>query len=372
MKKYWHDPEYKKFHKKQSKDQEKRKKKRKKSRKSNWEKKYDVILIPKDIDFKDNISNIELLKSEFKKIIALSHARTRINLSKLNNISINGLLHLISEIDILQSIKNQQNKTSQFKYNSKFGIKKYKRKLRYLLREVGYWEYFNIKKPYSIDKETKNDYFLSIETGTISESCYVAKIRDFILKKVDFLETEEIQEYFDDAITEAMANSVEHGYISETDHRMKGKWWLCGHYDKNANYLEFSFRDYGVGLRKTLEYNSSDKIISFFREIILNNQLKDADIIEILVNDKLPKYKAKNDKVRGYGFKRFKEFAKNIEYNCEMKIISGNGKYDYTCSYNDNDNEKNETETVTNMDFSINGVLISWKIYLGDNNERNN
>ncbi len=66
--------------------------------------------------------------------------------------------------------------------------------------------------------------------------------------------------------------SVEHGYIEKTENRKKGKWWLCGHYDKKENYLEFSFRDYGVGLRKTLEYNSDDKVKSFFRSI-LNTRL---------------------------------------------------------------------------------------------------
>jgi hypothetical protein len=155
--------------------------------------------------------------------------------------------------------------------------------------------------------------------------------------------------------------SVEHGYIKDTPLRQKGKWWLCGHYQKETNSLEFAFRDYGVGLRETLEYNSNESIKSFLRSI--QHKIKsDAEIISLLVNDELPKYKDNKDKVRGYGFKKFKEFAKNIGYKCEMKIISGNGKLDYRylpkC--------KTEEENLTEMDFEILGFLISWKIYLGE------
>ncbi|MBL0703456.1 MAG: hypothetical protein JJV95_05680 [Sulfurospirillum sp.] len=328
-----------------------------------------VILLPENIDFKDHIDNIEILISKFKYSMQLSSTTIKINLSKLNYISINGLLYLISEIAILQNKKFKQkfNTTKKFKYNSKYGVNKNNNKLKYLLHAIGYWDYFGIKRPYSIDETTKNKYFLSIKSDTLSRSHYVADLRDFISEKVNFFKTEEIQDYFDDAITEAMANSVEHGYIKNIRFRTKGKWWLCGHYDKNANYLEFSFRDYGVGLRKTLEYNSNSKIKSLFR-IVSNTQISDSSIIKLLVNDKLPKYKGKKDKIRGYGFKRFKEFAKNIGYNCEMKIISGDGKYDY--SYLPNTDK--ETETLTDNNFKIRGFLISWKIYLGDNNETNN
>ncbi len=78
----------------------------------------------------------------------------------------------------------------------------------------------------------------------------------------------------------------------------------------------------------------------------------------------LPKYKGKKDKVRGYGFKKFKEFAQNIEYDCEMKIVSGSGRYDYKYF----STSKVDEENLTNMNFKINGFLISWKIYLGDEN----
>ncbi len=344
--------------------------KRKRRKYSKQQNTAGIISLPSDIDFKDNIASIGTTTiPQFKYNRQLTSKEIKIDLSKLNNISINGLLYLISEIDMLQNakFKNRFNENRSFKYISKYGINRHNMKLKHLLNAIGYWDYFNIKKPYSIDNITKNNYFLSIKSDIISKTHYVADLRNFISEKINFIENEIIQDYFDDAITEVMANSVEHGYINQISFRTKGKWWLCGHYDNTLNILEFSFRDYGVGLRKTLEYNSDNKIKSFLRELI-NTQKSDADIIKLLINDKLPKYKDKKDKIRGYGFKSFKMFAKNIGYDCEMSIVSGKGKYVF--SYKSS--TKNEKEETTDMKFEIHGFSISWKIYIGENNETNN
>lgn len=327
-----------------------------------------ILELPCHLDFEDNIDSIELLLNRIDTYLKVKSPHTRIDISKLNTVSINGLIFLLSEIDKIQSNKTQHkfNFKNIYKYNPKYGVNKDNEKLKFLLYKIGYWNYFGIKKPYKIDDSLCEEYFLSIKSDTLSHSKYVAELRDFISKKIYFLKDDIIQDYFDDAISEAMANSVEHGYIDKLAHRTIGKWWLCGHYDKQSNYLEFSFRDYGVGLRRTLEYNSDDKIKSLVREFV-NMKRSDSDIIQLLVNDKLPKYKNNKNKVRGYGFKKFKEFAKNIGYNCEMKMLSGSGKYKFIY----NNESKLENEILENLNFSIDGFLITWKIYLdGGKNEK--
>lgn len=337
-------------------------KKRKKSKYKETKARNDVLEIPENLDFLTTADSIELLLERIKEYLRIKNHNIRIDLSKMNNITINGLIFLISEIDKLISKKKPKKlKKIKFNYNKKYGINTNNEKLKFLLYKIGYWQYFSMKKPYKILKETENDYFLSIRSNTTASVECVYHLRTFIIKQVNFIKNIDIQECFDDAITEAIANSVEHGYIEKTDFRTKGKWWLCGHYDKHDDYLEFSFRDYGVGLRKTLEYNANDKISSLIRDVN-NIRKKDSDIIKMLVNDKLPKYED-NGQVRGYGFKKFKEFVKNIGYECDMKVISGNGKYNYI--YNPISNERKET--LTDLNFKIDGFLISWKIYLRGN-----
>ncbi|WP_193220878.1 hypothetical protein, partial [Aliarcobacter butzleri] len=246
-----------------------------------------------------------------------------------------------------------------FKYNNRYGINQNNEKLKYLFLKIGFWDYFRIKQPYKISRDAENEYFLKIQTDVEAKTKYVAELRNFMTDIVPFIKNETIQEYFEDALTEVMANSVEHAYIDNIPYREKGKWWLCGHYNKNNNCLEFSFRDYGVGLRRTLEYNTSEVIRKFIRELGYKFQ-NDSEIIKLLVNDKIPKYKNKKDKIRGYGFKKFKEFANNIGYNCEMKILSGKGKYKYTY----NTHTKESKEELGKLDFDLGGFLINWKIYI--------
>ncbi len=324
---------------------------------------HDMIVFPNYIDFEKNLKNIQFLTKDIREKIKRNNYSINIELNQLRDISLNGLLYSISEIDMLQKakpIKKPGSNSKRLRYNKKHGIDKNNEKLKYMLYKIGFFKNFGIKKPYKIKEKTKEKYFLSIKTSVFAETKYIADVRDFITDQIKFLEDKEIQDYFDDAISEAMANSVEHAYIEETPYRKKGKWWLCGHYDKSANFIEFSFRDYGVGLRKTIEYNSNGKIKAFLRQTINKLNKTDADIIKMLVNDELPKYKGKQGRARGYGFKTFKTFAKKILYNCEMQIMSGSGNYQYKY-YNGK-----EYENMADMGFKIDGFLISWKIFMKD------
>ncbi len=315
------------------------------------------------IDFEKNVDNIKKMNYDFIEAKKVHRTSIRINLSKIKEISINGLIYFISHVDMLSNSRlyNRYNVKKDLKYNYKYGINPNNEKLKFQFLKIGFWDYFHIKEPYEVKIDTQNDYFLKIQTDTTVKTKYVAELRNFITSIVPFIKDEIIQEYFEDALTEVMANSVEHAYIEEIPYTKKGKWWLCGHYNKLNNCLEFSFRDYGVGLRKTLEYNTSDIIQRYFREI--GYKLKsDSEIISLLVNNKIPKYRNNKQKLRGYGFKKFKEFANNIGYNCEMKILSGKGKYKYSF----NATTKQKYEKLEDLDFNLGGFLISWKIFIND------
>ncbi len=322
---------------------------------------FPFIKLGSVIDFEKNINNLMKMNYDFIEAQKIHKAPIKIDLSKIKEISINGLIYLISHVDMLSNSRayNKFCVKRDLKYNHKHGLNPNNEKLKFQFLKIGFWDYFQIKEPYEVKVDTNNDYFLKIQTDTTVRTRYVVELRNFMTNIVPFIKDETIQEYFEDALTEVMANSVEHGYIKEVPYTNKGKWWLCGHYNNLNNCLEFSFRDYGVGLRKTLEYNTSDVIQKFFREI--GYKLKsDAEIISLLVNNKVPKYRNKKDKLRGYGFKKFKEFANNIGYNCEMKILSGKGKYKYSFDAT----SKEGTERLEDLDFNLGGFLISWKIFI--------
>lgn len=320
-----------------------------------------MIPLPEIIDlFTNDLNGINKFIKNKNNFLKHPTVCVRLDHSKIKKMSIDGLLFLVSTIENIFKASEKLHKFGyerKPKYNKKYGVEKSDEKIKFLLLESGYWDYFCKKKPYKITTEAKDEYFLSIKTGHSVITKNVADVRDFINSKINFIQTAAIQEYFDDALTEAMANSVEHGYIDNLANKEKNKWWLCGHYDRTDEILEFSFRDYGVGLRRTIEYNADDRLRSWLRGV--GNKLKeDSEIIKMLVDEELPKYKRRDGAKRGYGFKKFKEFADNSGHNCDMLIISGNGRYVYH-HYDGTSNEKTDT-----IPEKIDGFLISWKIYL--------
>ena len=111
-----------------------------------------------------------------------------------------------------------------------------------------------------------------------------------------------------------MGNALEHAYpdnFSELG-KIKGKWWICGHYDKIHEIIDLVFYDYGVGIRRSMKYNlGEDADIAFVDRIKDARPFKsDADLIEMAIDNGLSKYKNYLDHDRGKGFKRFKDLQK--------------------------------------------------------------
>lgn len=316
------------------------------------------IDLPKKINFEEDINNMVEITSDVNKYLKKwNGTKFAINHKKVTDITIGGLVYLVAQISKVAKACN-----IKLKYNEELSLRKYDERIRYLFYKVGYWDCFGITKPYKIQQEIKDNYFLSIQTNNISDISLLNKIKNFINKNVDFINDYSVEYKFDDAVKEAMANSIEHAYNKNFNEagKVKGKWWICGHYDKINNSLELVFYDYGIGIRKSIKRNLGKEA-----EIVLFDKIKDvarndADLIELAIKSKLTKYNNYKEHDRGKGFKRFQEFAKISKNNCEMTIVSEQGKYKYYY------NGKNDTEEIEKykLDGKIEGMLIKWKIQL--------
>lgn len=324
-----------------------------------------IIYIEKHIDTEENIDNIVVLTNQINKFI-LKYIRFgfSINHKNIESISISGLLYMVGQISKLTHAKFHDGK-HHIIFNEKYGLRD-DMKIRHLFEQIGYWQYFGIKHaPYEIDKPTEENYFLSIRTSDEGKFDFLNDIKKFINKNVDLLQKDYLIEYrFDDAIKEAMGNSLEHAYPKDFNEvgRQNGKWWICGHYDKINQVIDLVFYDYGVGIRKSMKYNlGEDADIALVDRILDAKILKsDADLIEMAIDNGLSKYKNYLDHDRGKGFKRFKDFAKVSGLDCELTIISNSGRY--KLSYNSVNNVEHVEKSKLSGD--IDGMLIKWKIHL--------
>lgn len=320
-------------------------------------KNFSKIDLKEDIDFEENIDNIISFTDDINKTLRIPSIKFSINHKQIKNITIGGLVYLVGQIT-----KVSRAKGITLKYNEDYGLSKKDDRIRYLFSKIGYWDCFGINKPYIINQEIKDNYFLSIQTNTKSDIGLLNKIKDFINKNVDFIKDYSVEYKFDDAVKEAMANSIEHAYSDEFSEvgKEKGRWWICGHFDKITNSLELVFYDYGMGIRESIKRNLGKDADRVLLDKLKDGIRNDADLIEIAIKSKLTKYANYKDHDRGKGFKRFQEFAKVSRNNCEMTIVSDEGRYKYTYNAITNEEEVKKKK----LDGNIEGMLIKWKIEL--------
>ena len=341
---------------------------RKKSKKiyAHDRKRINDIKLPSKIDFEENIDNILVVSQQIEDYMQ-SHIRGnfRIDHSAITFSSIAGMLYLVGQVSRLVSQPGNYKISKKLKYNKHFGLKNADDKLKYLFYKIGYWQYFGIGKPYLVEKNIKENYFLSIESNSKSDIELLNKIKKFIKGKVSIFDSY-VKEYkFDDAIKEAMGNALEHAYTEDflQPGKTKGKWWICGHYDNICKTLELVFYDYGIGIRESMKNNMGEEAKIFLIDRLSDKFIKsDADLIGVAMEGRLSKYKRYKERDRGKGFQRFKDFARSSELDCELTVVSGSGSYKYIYQYNKN------TETVKKKTLpnSIDGMLIKWKIKIGD------
>ncbi len=329
------------------------------------DKRLNDIKLPSKIDFEDNIENIPIVNNQIENYMQ-SHVKGnfRIDHSSINCASIAGMLFLVGQISRFMTQGSFKTK-KRLKYNKHYGLKNADDKLKYLFYKIGYWQYFGIKKPYNIEQSIRDNYFLSIESNSKSDILLLNKIKNFIKEKVSIFDSY-IKEYkFDDAIKEAMGNAIEHAYGDDflEAGKTKGKWWICGHYDNIDKTLELVFYDYGIGIRESMKKNMGEEAKIFLLDKLSDRFIKnDADLIDAAIDGKLSKYKKYKERDRGKGFQRFKNFAKSSEFDCDLTVVSGSGYYRYSFIYD----ISKESVIKKPLSKSIDGMLIKWKIKIGD------
>jgi len=296
-------------------------------------------------EYRDNI--IQLI-NELHEVILNSDSNFILDHRLMKTIDPDALIMLASEIKRCTVIKD-----IKLRYNAKYSPKN--KEVKKMLNSIGYWEHFKIKPNDNVDDDKE---YVKITDGNEASYDGYIEIRNFFDKTLKFIDDDyKIEEAYDEAITEAIANSVEHGYIKPQKIKtLDNCWWLSGFYDKQTRELFFTCYDQGIGLRKTLSYNSNSTVRNWFKTKNLERK-NDSEIIKSLINDELPKY-GKTD--RGYGFKRFKSLI-NIYATGSVNIYSGKGHYHYSKK-----NHSSINEDTVEFKNKIHGTLIVWRLLIGD------
>ncbi len=302
-----------------------------------------VITLPSVLSL-DNEYRKEFLEKmeEINKYLPSSKYKCSIDHSYIERIDPEALIVLAADI------KRCVAKNKFLRFNHKYAPKN--EQVMITLNSIGYWEHFNInKKELSTDKKRS---YLKILHDTQADNMHVVDLREFFTKKLEFLNDVDAEEMFDDAISEAIANSVEHAYIKKQDRVIIDKaWWLSGSYDTDTNELFFICYDQGIGVKEALSHLDNRLVKKWVHDLQVLFK-SDSDVIETLVTKDLPKYKNTD---RGHGFKHFIKYIENYTHG-SLNIYSKKG----VCKFvKENDSIVTHKE---NYHKPLNGTLIVWKI----------
>jgi len=315
----------------------------KKNEKTNPSKEIFQIYIPNELDLDRNRGKLTTILKNIQSAI-LSKSRFKLDHRNMKKISKEALLLLVAEIERCTKLSDIKLKGNRKLFPKCIEVKR-------LLDDIGYWEYFNIKREKSKNSTLENcNVYLKIVSDTVVSGEKIGGLITFFEELVCF--DVKTRDKFSDAMTEAAANTVEHAYVGNQKIETIDKWWLTASLNKDTDEISFIFYDQGSGILNTLE--STHQQIKLKRLIAgwVNQGFSKGGILKKLVTTNLSSYK---DERRGNGLISFKSFIDEVESG-ELTIYTDDISYsvvsDDSNSYDDN----------------INGTLISWKIRANHNN----
>lgn len=280
--------------------------------------------------------------NKLRKYLSSKNHKSSIDHSKITRIDPEALLVLAAEIK--RSVSHIQ--TRYMTYSENYAPKN--EQVINMLNSIGYWKHFNINTRSMNDSSGK---YLKILHDTEANNKHVVELRDFFNDQLRFLPSN-TTDMFDNAISEAIANSVEHAYIKKQSIvTINRAWWLAGAYNADTKELVFGCYDQGIGVKEALGHHDNRIMMQWIDKLSLMAK-SDSSVIETLVNEELPKYKNTD---RGHGFKHFIKFIEDYPQG-SLNIYSKKGEYKVI--------KLNDSIIPKRYDYDdvLYGTLIVWKI----------
>lgn len=316
--------------------------------------------VPNRLDLSENHDETCMFFISIKEAFFKEGKRIFLDFSKLEDISPDAGLVLVSEIWRFQHYK-PADKHRAVNVNGNYPANNYARlKLQYM----GFYDLIKVKNPDSFPVVEEDAFeFIKYKTGSSVDN---EKNKSFFdrLFKLDFFQgvdnTMRSGQY--DSITESMTNVIHHAYPENIERKypqMQNRWWMTGYVDFEDNEIMLSFFDQGVGIPKTLP-GSYKKIMG----IPISSKIMSQDSLCIREATKLGKSQTRKEE-RGEGLAEIVSFIEKLNNlpntTAILSIWSNKGRYDIGHDGEKLENHKN----------SIYGTLIKIKVRKQNNDAEN-
>lgn len=304
-------------------------------------KKIKNITLPENLNFNNNYEETVEVYTIIRNAIEQGSRISRIDFSKIKNITTAAALVLVSLIDQWKERVRGRLKADLPTWDSSL-IK--------LMNQMGFFELLSLEKPNEEDHCSTMTYvpFTKGQVGERDAGKHALELR----KQLEKITSTEINRHsLYEGLSEAITNTCHHAYREVTDSRRR-YWWLTGSFDQKTKTLEVTFYDRGVGIPKTLPtHRGFEKIKDFF------GAWKDSDKIEAAM---AIGRSSTGLEERGKGLQNLIEFARSYPRGT-LRITSLRGTYKE--DYSGLDKTRKDC-TVTKIEHvaSVGGTLIQWSV----------
>jgi hypothetical protein len=307
---------------------------------------YDEVAIPTVLDLEKNIETTLSFLNEVSYKVTEERVRVRLNLSKLSVISPDAAICLASSFLALQQTKGSA-KTVTGTYPESPTVE-------LQLQQSGFFSMLGVKHRLPSPPSAKDYDWFPPQSGKITDGVTIDLLQDRLFG-VDTHVVDELSMRIYRAVTEAMANVVEHAYAAFPENKispwLRSRWWMSGHLDKRDGVARIFLRDLGVGVPKSL----SDKVpIDALNRLITWSRgegFRDVDLLQAAMvlgrsGTELP--------FRGKGMQDMLTLAKG-QPGGRLRVISGFG--DYAC-------QENGSERRIVLENAMVGTFVEWTLPL--------
>lgn len=280
---------------------------------------------PADLSLSRNYEAVVELFQNIRERALRDGKSVYVDLTGIKYISPAATLILVAELDRWRKVRNLRLQPLEIEYIQPDVL--------YSLMEMGFFEVLgtNKKKLPVWTERPSGPRVIRFCSGAISDLEAADQLSTRLLE-VSGRNVAAGQLQLNDAIAEAMTNSVQHAYPVGHQHTLPvitGQWWVTGSYDEARGLLTVLIYDQGVGIPNTLPASRLwERIAQRINKLPGVGEMIDYEAI--LIEAAIEEGRTSTDvQGRGLGLAEMAQLVNNHP-GCHLRIISGRGEVIFT------------------------------------------
>ncbi len=266
-----------------------------------------------------------------------------LDFSQCEGISAEACVVMAAEID----------RCNRLEEHSVFGVYPNNPDVYFLLNELGFYHLLGIRSSKPTFDDAPEVDVVKLQSGQDNPRNLMVGIKELFYNDEGDVKEALYSKKVYRALTEAMANAVEHAYpeefLKQNSRLCLPRWWRAGFKDNETNIVFMVLYDQGAGIPNTLTTNWLEKLNELASK--LTRDPYDDEKIVLAMEKGRTTTKIQG---RGQGSYDMQQLIRESD-NAELSIFSYRGKY----LYPNNENLQHE-----NLSLPLKGTLVVWKVCL--------